>query len=378
MGILAAGVVALTTSCTGGRMESTLSSDGGRTDTRRDALESDGGTASDGDGAATTDGGVTTPPSDAAIHTDANGIDASSSDGGSGLDGHVVIADAATADGGATDAGHPTSDAGPTVSCVDPSVLPPLASPAPPTDRCTYMDWDLSPDGFYLISQFGTSADDTTWGRGTSCMGLRVHYRNWCCQYDRHTRRCLDGGTPSYDTCSWTDPRIPNIPWIQGTVDYDYWTVWNRVARYYFATDGSLKPPAETDAFDHPEYFYVAGAQRFNCGSTLRVTNTENGRCIVTYVEDGGPGSYYEQAGLAGRRIIDSSPAVHRFLENRHSGVRVSSLLYVEWGMPGDRPGDQCTPCESTPAMQGTESHRTSFDLNHFDAPNCRGSSLYP
>jgi hypothetical protein len=234
------------------------------------------------------------------------------------------------------------------------------------------MDWSLEPDGYYLISQFGMDTDPTTWGRGTSCGGLIVHYANWCCQYDRHQGKCIDGQEPQYLKCKWSDPRIPRPPWVKGTVDYSAGTARWRVSKHFFDSKGNLKPYDPAKPFPWPEYFYVAGAQRFNCGSLLRVTSTENGRCMVVYVEDGGPGAYYERADKGGRRILDSSPALLEYLKPSAAGWKRSTMLYVEWGLPGDRPGMPCTPCESTPARRGTQALRTSFDINHYDAPNCR------
>ncbi|MCC6750039.1 MAG: hypothetical protein IT371_20405 [Deltaproteobacteria bacterium] len=271
-------------------------------------------------------------------------------------------------DGAGDGAGDGAFDGAAVASCLSPLPSMKEASPPTPADTCDWMDWNLSTDGFYLISQFGTTADDTTMGRGTSCSGLLVHYMNWCCMYDQHQKACVDGQTPQFLKChSWKDPHLPKIPWIKGTVDYAYGTVVNRVWNYFYDRKGNLKPAAETMNFPYPEYFYVAGAQRFGCGTTLRVTNTENGRCVVAYVEDGGPGSAYEQAGRGGRRILDSSPALHRYLGNKKSGWANSSLLHVEWGLPGDRPGQPCTPCQSTPAKRGTEDRRSIYDINHYE-----------
>ncbi|MCC6747833.1 MAG: hypothetical protein IT371_09265 [Deltaproteobacteria bacterium] len=290
-------------------------------------------------------------------------------------------------DGGAavpTDGGPAVTDGGGKPPTGDGRVGPPGAAcmatlpgkqepkPTTETDTCDWMDWSLSSDGYYFISEFGTSADKSTWGRGTSCGGLLTHYSNWCCMYDDHQKKCLDGQTPQFLKCSgWADPHVPKIPWVKGTVSYGYDTVVGRVKSYFFDAKGNLKPAADTMSFPNPEYFYVAGAQRFGCGATLRVTNTENGRCVVVYVEDGGPGSRYEQAPYAGRRIIDSSPAVGRYLGNTKSGWKTSTLLLVEWGLPGDRPGQPCTPCGSTAAKQGTESQRSIYDINHYE--NARG-----
>jgi hypothetical protein len=259
-------------------------------------------------------------------------------------------------------------------SCIAAAVLPPKLSTDPPSlaSTCTYMDWRLEMDGFYFISQFGMDTDPTTWGHGTSCGGLQLHYQNWCCQYDRHLGKCIDGQQPQFLKCSASDPKIPKIPWIKGTVDYVASTALSRVASYYFDKNGALKPYDPTQPFAWPQYFYVAGAQRFNCGSLLRVTNTENGRCMVVYVEDGGPGATYEGAQYAGRRILDSSPALVKYLAPKGVGWKTSTMLYVEWGLPGDKPGMPCKPCQSTPAKRGTESHRTTYDINHFDAADCR------
>ena len=225
--------------------------------------------------------------------------------------------------------------------------VPDAAEENPPTEACNYMDWNLSSDGFYLISQFGTSADDTTWGRATSCGLLQDHYDYHSCRYDVHAGACLD------------DQK--DIAWIQGTVDYDHDTVIRTVDAH---------APGDVPV---PEYFYVAGAQRFNCGTLLRVSNPANGRCVVVYAEDGGPGEAYEEADRGGRRILDSSPAVVRFLAVEHIGWANSDLVYVEWGLPGDVPGHACQPCQSVPAEAGTEDHRSPWDLNHMmSSLDCR------
>lgn len=224
---------------------------------------------------------------------------------------------------------------------VDPfcTVVPAEAEPGAPTSACAYMDWNLSADGFYLISQFGTSEDPTTWGNSTSCGVLQAHYDGYGCRYDVQTDACLD------------DDAL--IPWAQGTVDYDYATLSNDVAEHM----GGDVP--------HPEYFYVADAQRFNCGALLRVSNPETGRCVVAYTEDGGPGTTYEGPDYGGRRILDSSPALIQYLMVASVGWANSTMMYVEWGLAGDEPGQACSPCESTPAEAGTESQRTPWDLNH-------------
>ncbi len=54
-------------------------------------------------------------------------------------------------------------------------------------------------------------------------------------------------------------------------------------------------------------------------------------------------------------------------------GWASSDLVYVEWGLPGDVPGEACTPCQSTAAAAGTESMRTPCDPNHMQSGlNCR------
>ena len=223
--------------------------------------------------------------------------------------------------------------------------LPPMTSASPPSEACNYMDWKLSPDGFYLISQFGTTNDPTTLGNSTSCGFLQSQYNAKGCKWDNGTGGCLGG---SHD-----------IPWIQGHVDYSYQQVLSTVSANM---NGDV--PA-------PEYFYVAGAQRFGCGAVLRITNTLNGRCVVAYVEDGGPGSKYESAPYGGRRIMDSSPAVVQYLQVPKLGWKSSTLVLAEWGQPGDVPGQACSPCDAaTPAKQGTESQTSPWDLTHM-VPSC-------
>jgi hypothetical protein len=219
-------------------------------------------------------------------------------------------------------------------------------SPDPPIEVCNYMDWRLSSDGFYLLSRFGTTNDPTTLGHTTSCGFLQGHYDYNGCIYDLRTSSCLPGDH--------------EIPWVQGHVDYDYDTV---IAAVEAHMDGDVP---------FPEYFYVACAQRFNCGSLLRVTNTENGRCVIVYAEDGGPGATYEDEGYGDRRILDSSPAVVHYLQAERWGWASSTLLYVEWGLPGDVPGRACTRCESSPAAGGYPWGGTAFDVNHMMSLECR------
>ena len=210
-------------------------------------------------------------------------------------------------------------------------------SPDPSIETCDYMDWKMSSDGFYLVSTFGTTEDGSTYGRTTTCGYLQDTYDyNGC----------------AYGSC--------DIPWVQGNVDYDYDTVISQVDAHL---DGGVP---------HPEFFYVAGAQRFNCGTTLRVSNPANGRCVVAYAEDGGPGSYYEDAGRGGRRILDSSPAVVRYLGIERWGWADSELVYVEYGLPGDVPGQPCTRCQSAPAADGHEFYGLPFEVNDMMPYVCR------
>jgi hypothetical protein len=219
------------------------------------------------------------------------------------------------------------------------TTVPNPVSPTAPTSACNYMDWNLSPDGFYLNSRFGTDNDPTTWGHTTSCGFLQGHYNGHGCRYDNQASACLDNDTA--------------IPWIQGDVDYLYADVIAAVDQY---------APADVP---FPEYFYVAGAQRFNCGALLRVSNPANSRCVVVYTEDGGPGATYEGPTYGGRRILDASPALQRFLAITSWGWANSALVYVEWGLAGDVPGQACLPCQSTPAQAGSEASRTPYDVNH-------------
>lgn len=249
-------------------------------------------------------------------------------------------------------------DAGTAEPPPDPEPPPPPPEPvcpatpdpresAPPADMCAYMDWELSTDGFYLVSRFGTTADSTTLGHSTTCGILQSHYDAYGCRRDATPGECLAGDH--------------HIPWIQGHVDYDHDTV---IATVEAHLDGDV--PA-------PEYFYVAGAQRFGCGTLLRVSNPLNGRCVVAYAEDGGPGARYEYADRGARRILDSSPAVVAYLQVERIGWASADLAYVEWAQPGDVPGQACTPCGSTPARQGLESGRSPFDPDQMMPSSCRG-----
>ena len=225
--------------------------------------------------------------------------------------------------------------------CAD---VPAKASPSPPTGACDAMDWGLEPDGFYLVSQFGTTNDPTTLGLTTSCGYLQKQYDAHGCVFDQQVNGCVAGDK--------------TIPWVHGNVDYTYGTVMSAVG----ANMGGDVP--------FPQFFYVAGAQRFGCGATLRVSNPVTGKCVVVYAEDGGPGAKYEAAAYGGRRILDSSPAVIQYLEVQQYGWKDSDLLYVEWGKPGDTPGAKCTPCESTPAKAGSEAKKSPWSLAHM-VPSC-------
>ena len=224
---------------------------------------------------------------------------------------------------------------------------PSYASPDPPTtgDICSNMDWDMSPDGWYIVSQFGTSNDGTTWGNNTTCYWLQKTYDYYGCRYDSGRGECLDNDD--------------QIDWVQGDVDYDYGEVLDAIDDY---------APGDVP---WPEIFYVAGAQRFHCGTTLRVTNPRNGRCVVVYAEDGGPNATYETASYGGRRILDSSPAVIEFLDVQKHGWSSSELLYVEFGLPGDVPGQSCGTCQSDPARQGNETLRSPWDPDHLTGIDC-------
>jgi len=228
--------------------------------------------------------------------------------------------------------------------CTD---VPGKSSPSPPSGACAYMDWKLSPDGFYLNSKFGTTNDPTTLGNSTSCGFLQGQYNANGCIYDKQTGKCLDGDK--------------TIPWVHGHVDWSYEQVISAVSANM---DGDVP---------FGQFFYVAGAQRFNCGTLLRVSNPQNGRCITVYAEDGGPGSKYESAPYGGRRILDASPAVVQYLQLAKTGWKSSDLVYVEWGLDGDAPGKACTPCTSSPAKQGNDAPKSPFDLLHM-VPSC-GSS---
>jgi len=234
--------------------------------------------------------------------------------------------------------------ADPDVDCM---VLPAVDSPTAPTTSCNYMDWELSPDGYYLISRFGADTDPTTWGRTTTCGYLQGHYDYNGCAYDVHSGTCAPGVDP-------------DIPWVQGHVDY--------VAQDMFDLN-DLYRPGDVPV---PEYFYVAGAQRFGCGAVLRVTNPESGLCVVAYAEDGGPGATYEGPAYGGRRILDASPAVSDYLEVDQWGWASADLVFVESGLPGDVPGQACSDvCVSTPMSQGADV--APWDPNHMQwGVDCR------
>lgn len=225
-------------------------------------------------------------------------------------------------------------------------MTPASKSSNPTTQQCNYMDWGLSPDGFYLFSQFGMDLDMSTWGNASTCGTMQTEYSNRGCQYSYETMSCI-----SQDTM---------IPWIQGDVDYKVDTALPRVRKH----KGGDVP--------YPEYFYVAGAQRFGCGALLRVSDPKTGKCVVAYAEDGGPNSTYEMSAEGGRRILDSSPAVLEYLDLRDDCCwGTGNLVYVEWAKSGDKPGQNCTPCTSTPAKAGTESKRTQWDVDALFSTDC-------
>jgi hypothetical protein len=93
---------------------------------------------------------------------------------------------------------------------------------------------------------------------------------------------------------------------------------------------------------------------------------------VVVYTEDGGPNATYEGPDYAGRRILDSSPAVIEFLGVTRHGWSSSQLLYVEWSKSGDRPGEACTPCGSDAAKMGMEDGRSPWDPDHMTGVDCR------
>jgi hypothetical protein len=214
-----------------------------------------------------------------------------------------------------------------------------------PTTSCNYMDWDLSDDGYYVMSKFGADTDSTTWGHTTTCGYLQGYYDAYGCRYDSGVG-CLD-----YDD---------EIAWTQGHVDW-------------YTSDMYLRNDQHAGGdVPYPHYFYVAGAQRFGCGTVLRVSNIDTGACVVVYAEDGGPGQTYEGPAYAGRRILDASPAVSDYLGVTGIGWLYGDDVYVEWGLAGDVPGEACTPCASTPAAAGSEWRRGPHDPDHMMTLSCR------
>jgi len=261
-------------------------------------------------------------------------------------DGGQVV-DRQTCDGGCESMPYGTPDqcyADPAGDCL---VEPAVDSPTAPTDMCNWMDWELSPDGWYLISRFGADTDPTTWGHTTTCGFLQGHYDAWGCVYDAHTGACVSGADAE-------------IPWVQGHVDYDSQDMFDLNDQHR---------PGDVPA---PEYFYVAGAQRFGCGAVLRVSNPETGLCVVAYAEDGGPGATFEGPSYGGRRILDASPAVSDYLEVDQWGWANADLVYVEEGLAGDVPGQACSDtCASTPMEEGAA--LTVWDPNHMQwGVDCR------
>ncbi len=86
--------------------------------------------------------------------------------------------------------------------------------------------------------------------------------------------------------------------------------------RFYLTTFGFT--PADDGAMscgqrtNHGSWYYAASRQRFGCGSRIRITNPQNGRCVVAETDDYGPDVCVENA--AGRPIIDASPLVGQHL----------------------------------------------------------------
>ncbi|HJN78241.1 MAG TPA: hypothetical protein QGF58_30290 [Myxococcota bacterium] len=238
------------------------------------------------------------------------------------------------------DTGEPPDDTGEPPEEQECPPEPAHDSPDPPTEACSYMDWDLSPDGWYLVSKFGTSWDSTTWGGTTTCGWLQATYDYYDCRYDSGRGECLDDDM--------------DIAWVQGHVDHDY--------------DAVI---ADAHVGNHPEYFYVADSQRFGCGTTLRVHY--GSKCLVVFTEDGGPNTTYEGAGYGGRRILDSSPAVIEALGVVNHGWGNSDLVFVEFGKSTDVPGQRCEDeCSALAAMAGNEEGRSPWDPDHMTGIDCR------
>jgi hypothetical protein len=298
--------------------------------------DSDGAADAPGDGPADAGDGGGVGPEDAAP-PDGPGDDVAAGEDEAGGGGEDALGDEALGEDAPADEAEAVPPA-----CID---EPSAVTPDPPIEVCDYMDWRLSADGFYKISRFGTTNDPTTMGRTTTCGFLQGHYDGHDCVWDNRSGACVGDDHA--------------IPWAQGSVDY----VFEEVIAEVEAHLGEDVPT--------PEYFYVAGAQRFRCGSLLRVTNPANGKCIVAYAEDGGPNGTYEDVGYGERRILDSSPAVVRWLEVVNWGWRTADLVYVEWGLPGDVPGRRCTRCESAPAADGYAFLGTPFDVNHMLPYDC-------
>ncbi|QQR88862.1 MAG: hypothetical protein IPJ88_11565 [Myxococcales bacterium] len=217
--------------------------------------------------------------------------------------------------------------------------LPTMQGGVPEVSECNHMDWKRSDDGFYMVSRFGSDHDSSTYGHVTTCGYLQRHYDYHECVYDNVTGDCIQ--------VEYT------IPWVQGHVDY--------------SRDDMLAAVEQNldDDVPFPEYFYIAGAQRFGCGTRLRLSDLSTGRCVVVYSEDGGPGAAYEMPDKGARRIVDASPAVVAYLKLEHWGWANSTLLYAEEALPEDVPGQRCTPCQSTAMTEQNTAAPSVFRVNH-------------
>jgi hypothetical protein len=89
-------------------------------------------------------------------------------------------------------------------------------------------------------------------------------------------------------------------------------------------------------------WYYAANLQRFQCGQTVRLVDSNRERCVIVEVADTGPNACVEEAG--GRPAWDVSPLVARHLFGvRSAGWSEKRAVY---GAPVDR-SNPLGPCDA-------------------------------